>query len=89
MLSLLAFDPEYLSALIEIGEADAAARADEIRTLLGVENAGAQGQTAPGQASSVSGQDSRPEGKLNATNRGGISSFPEIATTIYCFPSSI
>ena len=60
VLSLLAFDPEYLSALIEIGEADAAMRADEIRTLLGVENAGTQGQTAPSQESSVAGQDSRP-----------------------------
>ena len=35
VLSLLAFDPEYLDRLIEIGEADAAARADDIRTLLG------------------------------------------------------
>ena len=38
VLSLLAFDPEYISALIEIGEADAAARADEVRALLGVED---------------------------------------------------
>ncbi len=34
VLSLLAFDPEYLGRLIEIGEADAAARADDIRRLL-------------------------------------------------------
>jgi NTE family protein len=38
LLSLLAFDPDYLSTLIQIGETDAAARADEIRTLLGVES---------------------------------------------------
>ena len=38
LLSLLAFDPDYLSTLMRIGEADAAARADEIRTLLGVES---------------------------------------------------
>ena len=38
ILSLLAFDPDYLSTLMRIGEADAAARADEIRTLLGVES---------------------------------------------------
>jgi len=36
VLSLLTFDPEYLSALIEIGETDAAGQADEIRALLGV-----------------------------------------------------
>ena len=34
VLSLLLFDPEYLSALIELGEADAAAQEDEIRALL-------------------------------------------------------
>lgn len=36
VLSLLAFDPEYISALIAIGESDAATHADEIRALLGV-----------------------------------------------------
>jgi len=36
ILSLLAFDPEYISALIAIGESDAATHADEIRALLGV-----------------------------------------------------
>ena len=34
MLSLLAFDPEYIAALIEIGEHDAATQADDIRALL-------------------------------------------------------
>ena len=34
LLSLLMFDPEYLKALMDIGEADAEARADEIRALL-------------------------------------------------------
>jgi NTE family protein len=34
LLSLLMFDPDYLKALIEIGEADAAARADDIRAML-------------------------------------------------------
>ena len=34
LLSLLMFHPEYLKALMEIGEADADARADEIRALL-------------------------------------------------------
>ena len=38
LLSLLAFDPGYLSTLMQIGEADAAARADEIKTLLGVKS---------------------------------------------------
>ena len=41
ILSLLAFDPEYISALIAIGESDAATHADEIRALLGV-SAGSQ-----------------------------------------------
>lgn len=35
LLSLLAFQPAYLRRLIEIGEADAAAHADEIAALLG------------------------------------------------------
>ncbi len=34
VLSLLMFDPEYLAALVELGETDAAAQADEIRALL-------------------------------------------------------
>ena len=34
LLSLLMFDPEYLKALIQIGEADAEARADDIDALL-------------------------------------------------------
>jgi len=34
LLSLLMFDPEYLKALIQIGEADAEARADDIDPLL-------------------------------------------------------
>ena len=34
LLSLLMFDPEYLKALMAIGEADAAARADEIDAVL-------------------------------------------------------
>ncbi len=34
LLSLLMFQPEYLTRLIEIGEADAEARADDIRALL-------------------------------------------------------
>ena len=34
VLSLLAFDPEYLGALIDLGEADAAAQADEISAFL-------------------------------------------------------
>ena len=34
VLSLLAFDSEYLGALIDLGEADAAAHAEEIRALL-------------------------------------------------------
>ena len=34
LLSLLMFDPEYLKALMEIGEADAEARADDIDALL-------------------------------------------------------
>ena len=34
VLSLLLFDPEYLAALIDLGEADAAAQADELRRLL-------------------------------------------------------
>ncbi len=34
VLSLLAFDPEYIAALIEIGEHDAATQADEIRALM-------------------------------------------------------
>ena len=34
VLSLLAFDPDYLGALIDTGEADAEAQADEIRALL-------------------------------------------------------
>ena len=34
MLSLMAFDPEYIAALIEVGEHDAAVQADEIRALL-------------------------------------------------------
>ena len=34
VLSLLAFDPEYLGALVELGEADAAAHVDEIRGFL-------------------------------------------------------
>ena len=34
VLSLLAFDPEYIAALIEIGERDAAAQAADIRSLL-------------------------------------------------------
>ena len=37
VLSLLAFDPDYISALIAIGEADAAKQAGEIRALLGVD----------------------------------------------------
>ena len=32
--SLLAFDPEYLGALIDLGETDAAAHGEAIRTLL-------------------------------------------------------
>ena len=36
LLSLLAFQPEYLGRLIEIGEADAEARADAIDDLLAV-----------------------------------------------------
>ena len=60
LLSLLAFDPEYLSALMEIGEADAAARADEIRALLGVEGPG----TVEGRESSVWSQgQSKVEGR--------------------------
>ena len=39
ILSLLAFDPQYISALITIGESDAATHADEIRALLGVDAA--------------------------------------------------
>ena len=35
LLSLLMFQPDYLTRLIEIGEADAEARADDIRALLG------------------------------------------------------
>ena len=34
VLSLLAFDPEYLGALIDLGETDAAAHGEAIRTLL-------------------------------------------------------
>ena len=34
VLSLMAFDPEYIAALIEVGEHDAALQADEIRALL-------------------------------------------------------
>ena len=34
VLSLLAFDPEYIAALIDIGESDAATHATEIRALL-------------------------------------------------------
>jgi NTE family protein len=34
VLSLLTFEPDYLQTLIEIGAADAAARARDIRTLL-------------------------------------------------------
>ena len=34
LLSLLTFEPEYLRRLIDLGESDAAARADEIRTLV-------------------------------------------------------
>jgi len=34
VLSLMAFDPEYIAALVEVGEHDAAAQADEIRALL-------------------------------------------------------
>ena len=34
VLSLLAFDPEYLDALIDLGEADAATHGEEIRALL-------------------------------------------------------
>jgi NTE family protein len=34
LLSLLMFDAAYLKALVEIGEADAEARADEIQALL-------------------------------------------------------
>ena len=34
VLSLLAFDPGYLSALLELGEADAATHEAEIRGLL-------------------------------------------------------
>ena len=34
VLSLMAFDPEYIAALIEVGEHDAAVQADEIRALL-------------------------------------------------------
>lgn len=34
VLSLLAFDPDYLGRLIELGESDAAARADDIRALI-------------------------------------------------------
>jgi NTE family protein len=34
LLSLLMFDPEYLKALMAIGEADAEARADEIDAVL-------------------------------------------------------
>ena len=35
LLSLLAFHPEYLEQLLELGERDAAAHADELRALLG------------------------------------------------------
>ena len=35
VLSLLAFDPEYLSSLMDLGQADAAAHETEIRALLG------------------------------------------------------
>ena len=35
LLSLLMFQPDYLTHLIEIGEADAEARVDDIRALLG------------------------------------------------------
>ena len=35
VLSLLAFQPAYINRLIELGEADAEARADEIRALIG------------------------------------------------------
>ena len=34
LLSLLMFDPEYLKALMAIGEADAEARADDIEAVL-------------------------------------------------------
>ena len=34
VLSLLAFEPEYLGALIDLGEADAAAHGEAIRALL-------------------------------------------------------
>ena len=36
VLSLILFQPDYLNALMEIGEADAAAKADEIEEFLGV-----------------------------------------------------
>jgi len=36
VLSLLAFDPAYIAALIEVGETDAATHADDIRPRLGV-----------------------------------------------------
>ena len=40
VLSLLAFDPEYLGALIELGEADAAVHTDKVRALLSPSAAG-------------------------------------------------
>ena len=47
ILSLLAFDPDYISALIAIGESDAATQADEIRALLGADAvSGREPQTA-------------------------------------------
>ena len=48
LLSLLAFDPDYLAMLMQIGEADAAAREAEIKTLLGVKSqeSGVEGRGA-------------------------------------------
>ena len=69
LLSLLAFDPDYLSTLMRIGEADAAARADEIRTLLGVESREltVEGQEQSGVVGTVVGRGrSRVVGRLTA-----------------------
>ena len=47
-MSMVLFDEEYMQRLLEIGEADALARADEIRAFLGVEALPEGGERAPG-----------------------------------------
>ena len=47
-MSMVLFDEEYMQRLLEIGEADALARADAIRAFLGVEALPEGGERAPG-----------------------------------------